>query len=46
MVVGVSNQGLKKPFTLEKQKDMILKFEVFKKHKCLLTSVSYSSDYK
>lgn len=46
MVACVSNQGLKKPFALEKQKDIVLKFHAFQELKCLFTSVFYGSDRK
>jgi len=29
MIVGVSSQGFKKPFALERQKDNVLKFKAF-----------------
>jgi hypothetical protein len=41
--VGAPNQGLKKPFAFERQKDNVLGFEVLKKLKCLFIGLSYSS---
>ncbi len=41
--MGAPNQGLKKPFAFERQKDNILGFEVFKELECLFTGLFYGS---
>jgi hypothetical protein len=44
MSMGVPNQGLKKPFAFERQRDNVLRSKAFEKFtKCFVDSQSYNS---